>query len=554
VRADAAAHASADCRPGDPCPICERPLPAGFTAPSAPDLLAAEDAERAASEALGVVVAEERDRALRQSATASTVATATRAVETTHAAYANALQAAARLADVAGTADPVATAAAALDSLERGAAEASGRVEALVAQRAALAASVEERRMEIVRAEGRVDAGERSLASLQEELGSLTSELDASAATLPAPCAIEVAAVEAAAEEIERRLQGARAMEGRRSAAVEAAITAAHALSAAELALQSQVATPAAAMRAELLAVVAADLPDAGLGEPGPDVGPAALAAFAEALEAAVDERVDALRAAAAQAVAARADAERAGQERLAAAGFADAAALVARSDEVRALLLVADRELRMARGQIEGAERLDGLKRRARELQSAFEALKEALADRAFIGFVVARRQRALLVHASRVLEEVTGRYAFTDDFRILDRESGLPRSPDTLSGGETFIASLALALGLVEVADRAGGDLRALFLDEGFGTLDAAVLETAIDALEQRARAGRLIGVISHVPTVAERIETVLEVRQSVDGSAVELLSAAEREERVFDAATTAVSSVARTLKEDA
>jgi DNA repair protein SbcC/Rad50 len=193
----------------------------------------------------------------------------------------------------------------------------------------------------------------------------------------------------------------------------------------------------------------------------------------------------------------------------------------------------------------VEGAARLDDLIARAREMRAGFEALKDALADRAFVGFVVARRQRALLVHASKVLDEITGRYAFTDDFRILDRESGLPRSPDTLSGGETFIASLALALGLVEVADRSGGDLRALFLDEGFGTLDAAILETAISALEERAKSGRLIGVISHVPTVAERIDTVLEIRHGVGGSTVNLLSADEREERVMQAAVTAAAA---------
>jgi exonuclease SbcC len=58
------------------------------------------------------------------------------------------------------------------------------------------------------------------------------------------------------------------------------------------------------------------------------------------------------------------------------------------------------------------------------------------------------------------------------------------------------------------------------------GFCTLDAAILETALDALEERARAGRLIGVISHVPTDAEPIDAVLEVRHHIDGSTIDLL----------------------------
>ena len=105
-------------------------------------------------------------------------------------------------------------------------------------------------------------------------------------------------------------------------------------------------------------------------------------------------------------------------------------------------------------------------------------------------------------------------GRYGFSEDFQIVDRTSGQPRSPKTLSGGETFQASLALALGLVELAGRSGGRLSSLFLDEGFGTLDANALDEALEELERRAAAGRVIGVISHLRSVADRIEHVLRV----------------------------------------
>ena len=116
------------------------------------------------------------------------------------------------------------------------------------------------------------------------------------------------------------------------------------------------------------------------------------------------------------------------------------------------------------------------------------------------FAGFVVEERQRALLGVATSILEEMSGgRYGFADDFAIVDRASGQPRSAKTLSGGETFQASLALALGLVELAGRSGGRLNALFLDEGFGTLDTNALDEALEELERRAQAGRVIGVIA-------------------------------------------------------
>ena len=111
----------------------------------------------------------------------------------------------------------------------------------------------------------------------------------------------------------------------------------------------------------------------------------------------------------------------------------------------------------------------------------------------------------------------------------------SGQPRSPRTLSGGESFLASLALALGLVEMAARSGGRLEALFLDEGFGSLDADALDEALGELERRASAGQLVGVISHISAVAERIETVLRVDRTAEGSVVRLIDQNARWEMV-------------------
>jgi exonuclease SbcC len=115
------------------------------------------------------------------------------------------------------------------------------------------------------------------------------------------------------------------------------------------------------------------------------------------------------------------------------------------------------------------------------------------------------------------------------------VDRLTGQPRSTRTLSGGESFLASLALALGMVELAGRAGGRLDAVFLDEGFGGLDTSSLDAAIDALETRAASGRRVTVISHVRLVAERQTNVLGVRATPVGSEVTWLSTSERAEAV-------------------
>jgi exonuclease SbcC len=115
----------------------------------------------------------------------------------------------------------------------------------------------------------------------------------------------------------------------------------------------------------------------------------------------------------------------------------------------------------------------------------------------------------------ATEILGQMTrGRYALDADFAVVDRTLGGRRGVRTLSGGETFLASLALSLALVEMTDRSGGRVEALFLDEGFGQLDADALDAALAELDRRARGGRLVAVVSHVHAVAERVEDVLHV----------------------------------------
>ena len=189
----------------------------------------------------------------------------------------------------------------------------------------------------------------------------------------------------------------------------------------------------------------------------------------------------------------------------------------------------------------------LDGLlklRRTADEaaaLELALGDLDAALKPGAFLKWLTLRRSRDLLVYASRMLKQMSaGRYGFADpgdledqQWLVVDNDSGQARSPASLSGGEQFIGSLALALGMVEMMARSGGRLESLFLDEGFGSLDRNNLDCAIEALTQVAGTGRMVGVISHVGAVAEQIDDVLAVTRGAKGSRVTWLSRAQRQE---------------------
>lgn len=104
-----------------------------------------------------------------------------------------------------------------------------------------------------------------------------------------------------------------------------------------------------------------------------------------------------------------------------------------------------------------------------------------------------------------------------------VRDDWSGEPRDPATLSGGETFVVSLALALGLADVVtqEAGGADLDTLFVDEGFGSLDADTLDDVMDTLDTLRDGGRVVGVVSHVAEMRDRIPTQLLVSKDRKGS---------------------------------
>jgi exonuclease SbcC len=167
---------------------------------------------------------------------------------------------------------------------------------------------------------------------------------------------------------------------------------------------------------------------------------------------------------------------------------------------------------------------------RLARELGKHLDA-------RNFERWLMNRALRTLVAGATRVLLELSGgAYSLAlddrNDFLVIDHgNADEPRLARTLSGGETFLASLALALALAEhVADLAASGaarLDALFLDEGFGTLDADTLDTVATAIEELGSRGRMVGLVTHVRDLAERIPVRFEVRKVGSVSSVERIA---------------------------
>ncbi|MFA5699710.1 MAG: SbcC/MukB-like Walker B domain-containing protein, partial [Desulfuromonas sp.] len=130
------------------------------------------------------------------------------------------------------------------------------------------------------------------------------------------------------------------------------------------------------------------------------------------------------------------------------------------------------------------------------------------------------------MVSHANRQLEKMTDRYLLIRDeqqpleLNVIDNyQAGEIRSTRNLSGGESFTVSLTLALGLSKMASRKVR-VDSLFLDEGFGTLDEESLDTALETLAGLQQDGKLIGVISHVSALKERISAQIQVTPQTGG----------------------------------
>jgi exonuclease SbcC len=191
--------------------------------------------------------------------------------------------------------------------------------------------------------------------------------------------------------------------------------------------------------------------------------------------------------------------------------------------------------------------QRLDQLLQQQKQLQQRYEALCLRLQEQEKIaelcrfeveqisaehGMAFRRRVQEkiagqLLAKTNEVLEKISGRYYLRQRsseqglaLEIEDTYQGnVRRLPKTLSGGESFVVSLALALGLSELANN-GKSVDSLFLDEGFGNLDADTLYTVISTLEGLHTHGKTVGVISHVEGVQKRFKAQLQVVKKPNG----------------------------------
>ena len=195
-----------------------------------------------------------------------------------------------------------------------------------------------------------------------------------------------------------------------------------------------------------------------------------------------------------------------------------------------------------------EAADAGRGPRERARVLNELAETARGA-GDNGYKmslnSYVLAARLEQVAAAASeRLIAMSDGRYTLqhTDaraargaksglGLEVVDEWTGQRRDTATLSGGESFMASLALALGLADVVQHeAGGvDIETLFVDEGFGSLDEQSLEQVMDALEGLRDGGRVVGLVSHVAEMKQRISSQLQVTKNRNGSTVRIVDAA-------------------------
>lgn len=383
-----------------------------------------------------------------------------------------------------------------------------------------------------------LDAVARAEAAERERLDEVLrgrDELRERAATAPRAVAAALAAEADAYRAEEARLAEGRGVQaGLDAAAAEAAARASAARSEAARAAEQAAQTAAAhgklaAQRAAVLggrAVAEVEREEKRLDAEAAGAAEAARKAWDEAqlAVARAEERAGEAGKRRAEAVEAEREAAEALARSLAAAGLADEAALEAartgaKSDEAAAQARVTEAQVRLRqddearRRKAEHGEKLEAARREAKvwgELGAVIGHSEGA----SFRKFAQGLTLDALVAHANAHLAELARRYRLERvpkadmDLMVVDQDMGdEARSVHSLSGGETFLVSLALALGLSSLATRRTR-VESLFVDEGFGALDPQTLDTALAVLEALQAGGRRVGVISHVPGLSERI----------------------------------------------
>ena len=489
--AGAAGLLAATLQPDEPCPVCggaEHPHPAEPDAETPDDatVTAAEEAQRAASDA----------RAL--ASTAAGAARAAHAAAVAASGGADEATAAGLLRDAQDAVQAARAAAGTRDEADRG-------IAALDARAAGIAQAIAG--LQPVRTE--------RVAALAAARGSLTAATD------------RVATARGDAASVADVVLGLR----RRRDAL-------HALADARRRLEA-----AAGTDREAQEVLAAALADSGVT----DAGSARSAALAPADRAALEQRVRAWETARDGATAQLSDpavaaapaepvdvdgAVRTKSAALAARDAASDALAAARTTagvahELAERIAAADAELAEDRAQLAVVGPLAEVVR-----GGGTNALRMRLES-----YVLAARLEQIVTAANARLSAMTdGRFVLQHDdgvayrgarsglgLEVLDEHTGRPRPVASLSGGETFLASLALALGLAEVVSAEAGGVRldTLFVDEGFGSLDRRTLDTAMETLDSLRAGGRTVGLISHVEAMQEDIPAGLHVERLPDGS---------------------------------
>jgi len=494
IEKNALATVAGECTPGDPCPVCSRALPDTFVPPSDP---AIDDARGHLDEANEVLTA------LRVKAAEDTNARDGAAEELTQ--LREALDRARGAYDEANTA--AAQAETTADKLDT---EADAAAERVRLSMAALERDVQQarQRLEILPDAYRVAVEDEPGANVAVD--ALDALLELSDDT--------IAAVETARKNIAAADEEARALSTRRDNHVNQPIARAR----------------ESAMRLfEGLHRLQADwLTDEVLAPAGPahDCTIDELTAWIDVLS----DRTTSMTARAEQlaqdADAAAAGASKAIEDACKSIGAGDADAVRDAIANAQRLVGAAEQDMVRARRDLALAAQLDTFLAIGEPFVANLDVLVETLNDSRFVRALVAERERELLIEASKKLRELTNdNFGFAADFAILDRRTGQERKANTLSGGESFLASLALALALVEIATRGSGQLDALFLDEGFGSLDTASLDQALATLGTIATGGKLVALISHLHRVAEGVEHAMLVeRDDLLGSHIETLSA--------------------------
>lgn len=221
-----------------------------------------------------------------------------------------------------------------------------------------------------------------------------------------------------------------------------------------------------------------------------------------------------------------------------------DSLGLTAHSDfnkersDVAALHGRAEQRVKELKSQIRQESKLTKRVSEGEVARNLVARLAKDLEPSRFLAFLLEEHRAELAELGSEHFEQLTaGDYRFTADdrFDIVDlNAAGAVRRADSLSGGETFLASLALALGLAEIVARGGGRLDSFFLDEGFGSLDPEHLDLAMDGIGRLVVENdrRLVVLVSHVPEMSEAIEDLIVLDKDEATGDSRLVSGAVRE----------------------